>query len=87
MDVASNRSSESLRCVTDASWERTAQDVAPQRRARRDLRALTPEAREWKRVCKGGFIAPRPAGALILRHGSFYFKASNMRKGLFLLQR
>jgi transposase len=23
---------------------------------------LTPEVREWKRVCKGGFIAPKPAG-------------------------
>src|SRR6266480_1544487 len=87
MDAASNRSSESLRRVTDASWKRTAQDVAPQRRARRDLRALTPEVREWKRVYKDGFMAPRPAGALTLRHRSFYFKAGNMRKGLFLLQR
>jgi hypothetical protein len=61
--------------------------MAPQRQARRDLRVLTAEVREWKRVCKDGFMAPRPAGALILRHGSFYFKAGNMRKGLFLLQR
>src|SRR5712671_6108553 len=49
MDAASNRSSESLRRVTDASWKKTAQDAAPQRQARRDLRALTPEVREWKR--------------------------------------
>src|SRR6267143_5182857 len=87
MNAASNRSSESLRRVTDASWKRTAQDVAPQRQARRDLRALTPEVREWKRVCKGGFIARRPSAELRLCHGSFYFKAGNMRKGLFLLQR
>src|SRR6266478_7116336 len=40
MNAASNRSSESLRRVTDASWKRTAQDVAPQRQARRDLREI-----------------------------------------------
>src|SRR5467141_5003311 len=33
MNAASNRSSESLRRVTDASWKRTAQDVTPQREA------------------------------------------------------
>ena len=67
--------------------KRTAQKVAPQRQVRRGLRALTPEVREGKRVYKDGFMAPRPAGALTLRHGSFYFKAGNMRKRLFLLQR
>src|SRR5438309_10349103 len=60
MDAASNRSSESLRRVTDASWKRTTQDVAPQRQARRDLRALTPEVREWKRVYKDGLWRQDP---------------------------
>jgi len=49
MDAASNRSTEYLRRVTDASSRRTARQDHTERWSR-DMIALTPQLREWKQV-------------------------------------
>ena len=87
MDAASNRSSESLRRVTDASLEENGAGRGPTAAGAPRSKGFDAGSAGMEAVCKDGFIAPRPAGALILRLGSFYFKAGNMRKRLFLLQR